>query len=448
MTLRGKKYAVPKDESLVAELQRTDTRPYELVVLSGIFDEENAKIISSAATVTHFIVPEHVAVHRAFGALYRAGQKVTPDSLVMELESNGSLAREEAKNVVDTLLSATPPRSIKHSIRALGKVQKRQAFYEMVEYLRTPDALRDDLSGAMAHIHSFMAVANVTSGRKIATLTEILKSALERTEPEKTWAPSLLGDLWKYWKIRKGSYTAIAADSGHGKTAAMVCIALGIIRQQDTHVGVISIEMTGKELGYRAAAIEAGVDASRFEDGILTEAEERMIQAELIKNAHIYDRLHVLDPAACAAEDLPGMYNELVKEHECEVILIDYVQRITTRDKASKYDAVSKASATITELTKSLDVATIALSLLARDRDNSKKGLHHLKESGQIGADAATVIIMTMLDDDDDYMSPEKQIEFRCVKARKGQKFKHMLTLHGPTQRFSEPMAGTQFPAQ
>jgi replicative DNA helicase len=160
--------------------------------------------------------------------------------------------------------------------------------------------------------------------------------------------------------------------------------------------------------------------------------------------------MHVLDPSSCAAEDLPGMYNELVKEYGCEVIFIDYIQRITTRDKSvgSKYDAVSKASASITELTKSLGVATIALSLLARDRDNSKKGLHHLKESGQIGADAATVIIMSMVEEDENYSNPEKQIEFRCVKARKGQKFKHMLTLHGPTQRFYEPAVASQFPTQ
>ena len=74
--------------------------------------------------------------------------------------------------------------------------------------------------------------------------------------------------------------------------------------------------------------------------------------------------------------------------------------------------------------------------MLARDQGNSRKGLDHLKHSGQIGHDAHTVVIITPQQTDDIY-SPEKTIICEAVKNRKGRFFCEPLTLHGPTQRIS-----------
>jgi len=259
---------------------------------------------------------------------------------------------------------------------------------------------------------------------------------LQRTEPDKVWTPGL-GRLDEFWKIRKGSYTVIGGDSGSGKTALLVNMMLSIARQ-DTHVGVISIEMTTDELTYRAAAVEAGVDHSRIEDGVYSDSERAAIRNTLKKHADLYSRIHVIDPAFVGAEELHGIYNELVTKYGCEVVFIDYIQRIRSKDKTvkSKMDEVSSASETITAITKATGVATIALSVLARDQGNSRKGLDHLKHSGQIGHDAHTVVIITPQQTDDIY-SPEKTIICEAVKNRKGRFFCEPLTLHGPTQRIS-----------
>ncbi len=444
MTLRGKKYAIPQDTTLVADLQRTDTRPYELVVLSSIFNESDAKILSRAANHNHFTTPEYVAVHRAFNALVRADQQVTHESVVMELVSSGSMNSDEAKNIVDTLSQATPPRSIRHAVRALGKVQRRHKLYDLAEFLTTPDAVRGDLEEAQAKMHDFLAVSNSVSGRSVSNLTQTLQKVLEREGQAKTWAPGF-GALDEYWKIRKGSYTIIAAQSGHGKTSALCAMALNVAKQ-DTHVGVISIEMMAEELTFRMAAMEVGLDAGRVEDNLLSDPEKEMIRHHLAHNADVYDRVHIIDPSHVLAEDLPGLYNELSKEYGCEVVFVDYVQRISTKDRnmSGGYDRVSKASEVLTECTKSTGVATIALSVLARDRDTKKKGLDHLKGTGQLGADAHTVVIMTM-DETTDPALEDRVIEFRSAKNRKGPHFCMNMILHGPTQRFRSP-SESQFP--
>jgi replicative DNA helicase len=229
----------------------------------------------------------------------------------------------------------------------------------------------------------------------------------------------------------------IGGDSGSGKTALLVNMMLSIARQ-DTHVGVISIEMTTDELTYRAAAVEAGVDHSRIEDGVYNESERAAINNSMKKNADLYSRIHVIDPAFLGADELHGIYNELATKHGCEVIFIDYIQRIRSREKTvkSKMDEVSSASETITAVTKATGVATIALSVLARDQGTTRKGLDHLKHSGQIGHDAHTVVIITPQQTDDIY-APEKTIICEAVKNRKGRFFCEPLTLHGPTQRIS-----------
>ncbi len=65
--------------------------------------------------------------------------------------------------------------------------------------------------------------------------------------------------------------------------------------------------MTTDELTYRAAAVEAGVDHSRIEDGVYSDSEQAAIRNTLKKNADLYSRIHVIDPAFVGAEELHGL---------------------------------------------------------------------------------------------------------------------------------------------
>ena len=413
-----------------------DSRPYEFAVLRGLFDRTMARNIVSLANSKHFASEDTKAMWKAFLRMHFAGVSVTPDSLKLELVSNADLPEETAHATVDAIAELPAPENISFLVQGLGRIQAQNMLSSLVEYLQTPEAIKGGLTGAMSRINDFVLANHSVAAKRPETLREAMARAVGRNEPAKVWTPGL-GRLDDFWKIRKGSYTVIGGDSGSGKTALLVNMVLAIAKQ-GTHVGVISIEMTTDELTYRAAAVEAGVQHSRIEDNDMGDAERAMIQHQIQHNAEVYDRIHVVDPAFLGAEDLPGLYNELVTQYNCEVVFIDYIQRIKSRDKTvkSKMDEVSHASETITALTKSTGVATIALSVLARDQGSSKKGLDHLKHSGQIGHDAHTVVIITPQQTDDIY-APEKTIICEAVKNRKGRFFCEPLTLHGPTQRIS-----------
>jgi replicative DNA helicase len=415
---------------------KIDTRSYELAALKAIFNKEDARSLISLATIHHFSCDDLREVFRSFQRLHFQGAAISTDLIVMDLVAGATMSMQQSKDVVASIEAMPAPENLTYLVQGIGKIQAQNKLGDLVEFLQTPDAVRNGLAGALTKINDFVISQHSTSSRKTESLTDALARALGRTEPAKVWAPGL-GKLDDYWKIRKGSYTVIGGDSGSGKTALLVNMMLSIARQ-DTHVGVISIEMTTDELTYRAAAVEAGVDHSRIEDGVYNESERAAINNSLKKNADLYSRIHVIDPAFLGADELHGIFNELAIKHGCEVIFIDYIQRIRSREKTvkSKMDEVSSASETITAVTKATGVATIALSVLARDQGATRKGLDHLKHSGQIGHDAHTVVIITPQQTDDIY-APEKTLICEAVKNRKGRFFCEPLTLHGPTQRIS-----------
>lgn len=312
-------------------------------------------------------------------------------------------------------------------------------MHEMNEFLQSEEATKGGIGPAVAKMNEFIAAAHIVSAKKPETLSETMERIMGRVGQEKVWTPGL-GRLDDFWKIRKGSYGVIGGDSGSGKTALMIQMVLNIARQ-DTQVGVISIEMTSDELTFRAAASEAGVDAARVEDNNLSPVERQMIAFKMQENRAVYDRIHVIDPAFVTAEDLHGYYNALIARYGCEVIFTDYLQRVGTKDKTvhTKTDRVAHASETITAVTKATGVASVVLSVLARDNSlgkTAKKGLDHLKHSGQIGHDAHWVVIITP-DEASDIYSPQKTIICESVKNRKGQFFIEPLLLDGPTQRIT-----------
>lgn len=415
---------------------KIDARPYELAALKAMFSKEQARTLISLVSAHHFTSQDLHEVFRSFQRMHFAGAAITPELLVMDLVAAATMSQQEAGDVMASIDAMPPPENLTYLAQGLGKIQSQNRLGNLVDYLQTADAMKNGMTGAMTKINDFVLGHHSTSTRKTESLGDALSRALQRTEPERVWTPGL-GKLDEFWKIRKGSYTVIGGDSGSGKTALLVNMMLSVARQ-DTHVGVISIEMTTDELTYRAAAVEAGVDHSRIEDGVYNESERSAIRNSIKKNADLYSRIHVIDPAFVGAEELHGIYNELVTKHGCQVVFIDYIQRIRSKDKTvrSKMDEVSSASETITAITKATGVATIALSVLARDQGNSRKGLDHLKHSGQIGHDAHTVVIITPQQTDDIYL-PEKTIICEAVKNRKGRFFCEPLTLHGPTQRIS-----------
>lgn len=412
------------------------TRPYEMALLRAVFSPEKARELIHVGSAKLFGDDDTKLFYKAFQRLHFDRIPVTKESLLLEVQSRALIPDENASILIDEILLLPEPAKVKHLADGLGKLRSRALLHEMNEFLQSEEATKGGIGPAVAKMNEFIAAAHIVSAKKPETLSETMERIMGRVGQEKVWGPGMGMD--DVWPIRKGSYTIIGADSGSGKTSMLLNIALSIARQ-DTHIGIISIEMTSDEVTYRMAAMEAGVDSAHIEDNVMTPAERQMVLYKMQENRAIYDRVHVIDPSYVSAEDLHGYYNTLITQHGCEVIALDYLQKVGTKDKLvhSKTEAVAHASEAITAITKSTGVATIALSVLSRDMNSgksTKKGLDHLKHSGQPGHDASTVVILSM-EDRGEGLSDDIPILVEAVKVRKGKWFKRGMILNGPTQR-------------
>lgn len=416
-------------------MKRPETRPIEIAALRGVFSGNTARELASKATVRHFSHDDTALLFRIFLKKHYSREVLDPVTAATLVASEGGMDIQDAEAFIGSIMDHPEPVAIGSLVEGLGIMQGRKRLADLWEYLDKPDALKDGMSGAIRKVNEFILGAHQTTGRNIESLTDTLSRAAKRDEQPKVYTPGIGGELDLKWKFRLGSYWVIGGDSGSGKTA-LVCNLIPNLARQGARVGVISIEMTRDELTYRMAAIEAGVDHERIEDNLMGDVEREAIEYVLAKNRDVYNRVFISDPSGVSADELPGYYNDFVSKFGCDVVVIDYLQRISADSKTgSKEERVSVVSETITALTKSTGVLTIALSVLSRVAagGGKRKGLDNLKHSGQIGHDAHGVVIITP--EEGEGYSETKHATLEAVKNRKGRFFADVIELHGPTQR-------------
>ena len=110
-----------------------------------------------------------------------------------------------------------------------------------------------------------------------------------------------------------------------------------------------------------------------------------------IEQADIY----IDDTPALSIFDLRAKCRRLQSEHGIKIIIVDYLQLMTTKDhKGNREQEISHISRSLKSIAKELEVPVIALSQLSRaveSRKPSRPILSDLRESGAIEQDADIV---------------------------------------------------------
>lgn len=207
--------------------------------------------------------------------------------------------------------------------------------------------------------------------------------------------------------IKAKHMVLLAARPGMGKTAAAVTYSIGAARHGHG-VLFVSLEMSGEELGSRAAADmcfgitgEGGVPYPAIRDGALNDWQRQRVGRAAIE----------LDQMPLVIVDTPSItpagLNRLVRRHArrfaargatLDLVVVDYIQRMRPdRQRAKKYEEISEISAALKDIAKENGVAIMALAQLSREvekRGDKRPILADLRDSGQLEQDADTVIFL------------------------------------------------------
>ena len=200
----------------------------------------------------------------------------------------------------------------------------------------------------------------------------------------------------------------IAGRPSMGKTAFATNIAFNIskhlqkkVKENPNSKGKVlfySLEMSSEQLATRILSENSGVASEQIRTGNISKNDF----TNLVKSSEELSNLALFidDSPALSVSSIRTRARRLKRKEGLDLIIIDYLQLITSTSKNlndNRVKEVSDITRGLKALAKELNVPVIALSQLSRkveDREEKRPQLSDLRESGAIEQDADLVIFL------------------------------------------------------
>lgn len=203
--------------------------------------------------------------------------------------------------------------------------------------------------------------------------------------------------------MHPGEVLVVAGRSGMGKSAFMTAMMLAADKsmidrrtgERDGIVVVFSMEMQGSMVAARAVAGDGGVNLKNMRSSSLTVDERETMNraAGRVANMAIY----VDETPALSIQQISARLRKLSRKHRIALVIVDYLQLMSSAPRESREQAVAESSRGIKRLSKELKCPFVALAQLNRkceERPSKRPMLSDLRESGSIEQDADVVLLL------------------------------------------------------
>lgn len=236
--------------------------------------------------------------------------------------------------------------------------------------------------------------------------------------------------------FNKGHYIIIGARAGVGKTT----FALNLMKRfidRNLKVGFFSLEMSKEMITEKYISIDSGVDQKKVSRGGLTPDEftRWMGTGKAFKGELIIDEQPNIRVSQFAARA-----KRMVLAYGVKIIFIDYLSEVKGDGRfSSKQEEIQSVSKGIRAVAKKLNIPIICLAQLNRENEKaSRKPIKSdLRESGQIEADAYSIILLHRPEVDNSDDQPGKML-LRIVKNRLGKEADLDFSFDGKTGLIEE----------
>ncbi|KYG66747.1 replicative DNA helicase [Bdellovibrio bacteriovorus] len=394
----------------------------EQSILGGLMlDREALDQIGDLLMADDFYKPAHQKIYNAIKDLHSKNQPIDIITVTNVLQGEGSMDMVGGPEYLISLLDKTISSA---NISSHAKIVKDKATLrrliqinsQLIEKAYEQDFTDVESFVDQAESEIFKIGENKTKTGLVGSM-EIVKASIQKIEELYKNKAEITGIGTGFKKLDEmtaglhpGEMTIIAARPSMGKTAFSLNVAQHIALRLKKTVAYFSLEMGKESMMMRMLSAESKVSMSEIRNGrIQDSAWPKLINAA-----------SALSEASIFIDDTPGMSpfeirsraRRLKAEHGLDVIMIDYLQLMSMKQKfSSREQEVAEISKSLKSIAKELQIPIIALAQLNRGvegRTEKKPMLSDLRESGSIEQDA-DVIMMLYRDDYYDKENPDKQ---------------------------------------
>lgn len=383
----------------------------ERTVLGALLLDPEAIIkVSDFLRPEDFYDPRLRSICQVIYELYQRHEPIDFVTVANRLSDAGTLQDIGGSAFLAELASSVPTSS---HIYQYGQIVKEKAVHRsIIDAGRKIVGLGYDLDLPVAELldsveRAVFSVTNTVLREKFVHIRDILDARYERfAELHEADDPDALKGTatgfhtldTKLSGLQPSDLVILAARPSMGKTSLALNIAQNAaIRFQKT-VGIFSLEMSKEQLVDRLFASMLGVDSWKLQRGKLDDTDFQNM-------GPIMDELHkanifIDDSVASSLTELRTKARRLQMEHGLDLLVIDYIQLMTTGNMSyagNRVQEISEISRCLKQLARELRVPVLALSQLSRaveNRPGNIPQLSDLRESGSIEQDADVVLMM------------------------------------------------------
>jgi len=383
----------------------------ERTVLGALLLDPEAIIkVSDFLHPEDFYDPRLRSICQIMYELYQRHEPIDFVTVANRLSDSGTLNDVGGSAFLAELASSVPTSS---HIYQYGQIVKEKAVHRnIIEAGRNIVGLGYDLDLPVAELldsveRAVFSVTNTVLKEKFVHIRDILDARYERfAELHEADDPDAVKGTTtgfhsldsKLSGFQPSDLIVLAARPSMGKTSLALNIAQNAaIRFQKT-VGIFSLEMSKEQLVDRLFASMLGVDSWKLQRGKLDDTDFQNM-------GPIMDELHkanifIDDSVASSLTELRTKARRLQMEHGLDLLVVDYIQLMTTgnvRYAGNRVQEISEISRCLKQLARELRIPVLALSQLSRaveSRPGNIPQLSDLRESGAIEQDADVVLMM------------------------------------------------------
>jgi len=459
----GKGYTKKKDNVervYIPETGRLQPQALEIekVVLGALMLERDAYLtISDILRPECFYDPKHALIFKAIVELTRYGRPVDMLTVVEQLKKNGNLKdagdmlyiSELTENVAGTTHLEYHAKIIvqkflsRELINFSGLIQGK-AYDESNDI----EELMQEAEGKLFEISQRNIKKDAVQINPVITAAI---NTIQKAYQQKEGLSGLSSGFTKLDMIthgwQKSDLIVIAARPAMGKTAFVLSMAKNMAVNFKIPVAIFSLEMSNLQLVNRLIANVCELTGEKIKSGRLEPYEWDQLDYKITE---LYDApIYIDDTPSLSVFELRTKARRLVREHNIECIIIDYLQLMNASGMTfnSREQEVSTISHSLKGLAKELNIPVIALSQLNRgveSREGKRPQLSDLRESGSIEQDADMVCFLHRpevygIKEDANHNDLTGLAEVIVAKHRNGANGELWLTFRNAYIRFENP---------